>query len=88
MGSRVSSSRRNAFPSPPPAGTQSGVDRGTVNAGLGPYALSQTYVAGTTTVTLDGVEQLPANYTIVGTALTFVGLTMANYATWSVRGNY
>lgn len=70
------------------SGTQSFVDRGTINAGAGPYALSHSYTASSVTVTLDGLEQLPANYSVTATQLTFVGLTMTDYLNWSLRGNY
>lgn len=71
-----------------PGGSQTHVDTGVVNAGFGPYTLSHTYIAGTITVCLNGIEQLASNWSITGTALTFSGLDMTYYDNWSVRGNY
>lgn len=62
-------------------------DGGAVS-GAGPYTLSHAPAGGLLQVFLDGVKQLPANYSVTGTALTFVGLTMANYAQWSATYGY
>ena len=52
------------------------------------YTLTHAPTGPLLNVYLDGVLQLAANYSVTGTTLTFSGLTMGNYAQFSVTYTY